>query len=193
MNEKTQSLREAFTELDTRLDDPASPQRQELDEKLKGELAGADWVASRPEVVAKIAELLDFEVPPLLMRFWESAEEIRTALEESREKPKDPVYVGLAEHTAAGTLNPVIEVRIGQEPAVKTFEVRFTLDLECKLTGIELRLRDGEIRGIELGVCEVKGTLKYGDLVLAQAPREGQGRFHFGPEKKLPPPPPPRR
>src|SRR6185369_8100404 len=129
--------------------------------RLKSALAGVEWIASKQDVVTKMAEVLDLELPDLLVNFWEKSDEIKAALKESTESPEEITDLGLVDHSVEGSLEPYLELRVGKFPPYK---IEFTVDLECTLRGVVLRIKNGAIVQIVLGSCEVEGTLKHGDL-----------------------------
>ena len=55
-----------------RLPDGWEPLRQKLGEEVKG----IKWKASMPDLTVKIAELLDVEVPGLLVTTWKKASDV---------------------------------------------------------------------------------------------------------------------
>ena len=179
------TLRALFADPDPQLKDESSAKHRTLSQSIKQELKGVEWVASQSDLIAKVAELLDIELPPLLIQFWQTAEEIEAALNESAKTPDKKTELSLAEHTIEGTLHPAIEVWIGPDGSLGKYRLKFTVELHCELTGVRLIIKSGVILAIELGTCDVKGELKYGDLVLATAPREGAGHIQFGPAVAL--------
>lgn len=178
MTKASSSLRSVFGEPDPRLRDKSSSQGQAMAKSLKRALAGLEWVASKHDLVTEMAEVLDLELPDLLVKFWEKSDEIKAALKESKDSPAEITDLGLVDHTIEGTLEPYLELRVGKLPPCK---IELTVDLECTLKGVVLRIKNGVIVQILLGSCEVQGTLKHGDLVLATAPREGADPIRFGP------------
>jgi hypothetical protein len=137
---------------------------QKLHDRLSEERKGFKLVAL-PDLVEKAAELLDIEVPDLLLASWRKCNQLQAALAESREKPETKMYVGLAEHTITSTHHPSIEARIGGVTA-KPFI--FTLQLHFKLIGCELEIQAGAIKRAKTGSCEIEGTFAYDELVLMQ-------------------------
>lgn len=180
MTKSPPTLRRVFNDPDPRLKDKSSAEGRAWTESTGRELPGVEWVASKYDLVAKIGELLDVPVPDLLIQFWEKSDEIAAALRDSKESPDKSTDLGLFEHTLEGMSDPSIEVRIGKMPKLRTFPITFTLELECKLVGAVLRIKNGAIEQILAGSCAVKGTLKHGKLLLATAPRDGQGKITFG-------------
>ena len=177
MTKTSSNLRTVFGEPDPRLRDKSSKQGQALAANMKRALAGVEWVASQHDLVTKMAEVLDLELPELLEKFWSKSDEIAVALKESRESPTEITDLGLVDHTIDATLEPYLELRVGNMPPYK---IEFAVELECTLKGVVLRIKNGAILQVVVGTCEVRGTLKHGDLTLATAPREGAEPIRFG-------------
>jgi len=145
--------------------DPKQPggKWKELHDKLGTEVKGIKWV-SMPDLVARIGELLDIEIPDLLLAAWKKCDELQSALEESKKSPQSKHYVGLAEHTISSEHTPCIELRIANLPPKK---IDFKLKLVFKLKPCELLIQGGLIKQARTGACEAEGTLSQGLLVLA--------------------------
>jgi hypothetical protein len=144
-----------------RLPDGWKPLREKLGEEVKG----ITWKASMPDLTVKIAELLDVEVPTLLVATWKKAAEVKKKLAESREKPADEIDVELAEHTISTSHRPYITVQVGKTP-VKT--LKFTVTASFTLNAFVLILQNGEVREIRSGSCQATGKLEGLGLLLAE-------------------------
>ena len=144
-----------------RLPDGWKPFREKLGEEVKG----IKWKASMPDLTVKIAELLDVEVPTLLVATWKKANEVKKKLAESREKPADEIDVELAEHTISTSHSPYITVQFGKAP-VKT--LKFTVTASFTLNAFVLKLQNGEVRAIRSGNCQAQGKLEGLGLLLAE-------------------------
>lgn len=179
MTETTHRLRSQFTALDPRLSDRATPSGKALAEQFRAQLPGVEWVASKYDLVGKIASLLDLEVPDILLKFWEKSDEITAALARSAARPRERIDLGLGEHTIVSTMQPSVDVSIGVEPNVVTYPIEFTLALTFTLQDIGLLLENGHIIGLYAGSCAVEGELKLGDLELAKAPADGAEPLSF--------------
>lgn len=136
---------------------------KELHDKLTTEVKGIKWVAM-PDLVARIGELLDIQIPGLLLGSWKKCDELQAALEESKKSPQSKIYVGLAEHTISSEHTPYIEVRIAKLDAQR---IDFKLKLVFKLKACELEIQGGLIKQARTAACEVEGTLSQGLLVIA--------------------------
>jgi hypothetical protein len=133
--------------------------------RISKEVSGIKWKASMPDLVAKIGELFDIEIPSLFLISWRKAIEIRAALDESRRTPDQVSYVGLAEHTASSEHHPYIDVRI-ENATVKKIE--FTVRVSFKLNGFVLKIQQGVIKEIITGTCQAQGTIEFEGLTLAE-------------------------
>lgn len=143
---------------------PSGEQWKELHKRLGNEVKGIKW-AAMPDVVSKIGELLDIEIPDLLLTSWKRCGELETVLEESKKNPEAITYVGLSEHTINTAHRPYLEARIANTPVKK---IEFILRLLFKLKGCILKVQGGAITEAQMGACELEGTLEYGNLALAR-------------------------
>ena len=121
--------------------------------------------AAMPDLAAKVAELLDVPLPDIFLTSWKKTEVLHNLLEESRESPEAVMNLELGEHTINSQHRPHIEIRIRNIPVKK---IEFTLELAFNLKGFILKIQNGAIREMESGNCEVKGTLKYQGLTIAE-------------------------
>lgn len=151
----------ALPEKDT---DPRSAEWKEFQERIKKEAKGIKWVAMS-DLAGKVYELLDIEIPNILVAAWKKAQELQTALEKSRSTPDKVNYLGLAEHTINSDHKPSIDVRL-RGATVKKIEL--AVHLEFKLKGFVLKIQNGGIKEMQTGSCEAKGTIKYGTLIIAE-------------------------
>jgi len=165
MSDSSINLRSLFSFPDP--DTPAAPSNQweEFQNRLGREIKTIKWPAAMPDLVSKIGELFDVELPDLLIDSWKKAGEIQEALEESRKAPGQVTILELAGHTVSSEHHPYIEIRIAGVPLPK--RIQFTVGLSATLKGVELRIKGGEIVEIETGSCEFEGKVKYEDLTIA--------------------------
>ena len=145
------------------------------------EIKTIKWPAAMPDLVSKIGELFNVELPNVLVISWKKAGELQDALQESRIAPEQVIVLELAEHVITSEHHPYIEIRIAGVPLPK--RIQFTVGLSVALKGVELRIKGGEIVEIEAGSCEFDGKLKYEDLTIADkkvGPIRLQGLPTFG-------------
>ena len=104
MTDSTPTLRTLFEipadDDPNRLPDGWKPFREKLGEEVKG----IKWKASMPDLTVKIAELLDLDVPTLLVATWKKATEVKTKLAESRAKPDDIIFAADLPKTRSGKI-----------------------------------------------------------------------------------------
>jgi hypothetical protein len=135
----------------------SSERVRHLEEALRKEFDGLKWTASMPDVVSKIAELLDIPLSSVFVESWKKAIAVQKALDESKAAPRDVLYVSLAEHTIRNTEHPYISVQIARLPPKN---IELTVEVSFVLKGFTLTIQRGEIQEIRTGSCEVEGTLE---------------------------------
>jgi hypothetical protein len=165
MSDSSINLRGLFSFPDQDTAAAPSSQWQEFQNRLGHEIETIKWPAAMPDLVSKIAELFNVELPDLLVVSWKKAGELQDALAESRKAPEEVIFLELAEHVITSEHHPYIEIRIGGVPLPK--RIQFTVELSTRLKGVELKIKGGEIVEIETGSCEFEGKVKYEDLTIA--------------------------
>ncbi len=158
------TVREIFAlpEKDT---DPSDDRWKEFRERISKEVKGIKWTAAMPDLAEKVCELLDIKLPNILVAAWKKAKELQTVLEKSKATPDEVVYLELAEHTINSDHKPSLDVRI-KGATIKKIELG--VQLGFKLRGFVLKVQNGSIIEMQTGQCEVKGTIKYGTLMIAE-------------------------
>ena len=164
MSDSLTSVRHVLSQPEAGAPKQPGDQWQQLHHRLSEEVKGIKVVAL-PDLIAKVSELLDIEIPDLLLTSWKKCNQLQTALEESRKSPEKKMYVGLAEHSISSKHYPYIEARIARMPAK---QIKFTLQLLFKLTAFELEIQGGAIKRAKTGSCAVEGSFAYDKLVLLQ-------------------------
>jgi hypothetical protein len=164
MADPTVTLRNVFA-----LPEAGAPERpsagwKTFQDKLTEEVKGIK-IAAMPDVAAKVGELLDIPIPDIFLASWEKANVLRALLDESRKEPETAMQLELAEHTINSQHHPSIEVRIQNTPVKK---IEFTVRLAFKLKGFVLKIQNGAIKEMKTGACEVKGTIEYQGLIIAE-------------------------
>jgi len=165
MSNSSLSLRSMFVFPDPAATTPPSPQWQEFQSRLGREIKTIQWPAAMPDLVSKIGELFNLELPDLLILSWKKARELQEALEESRKSPEQAIILDLVEHVITNEYHPYIEIRIAGVPSPKPIE--FTVQILTRLKGINLKIQNGAITEILAGSCDFEGKVKYEDLTLA--------------------------
>lgn len=164
MADSPTTLRDVFE-----LPEPGAPERsseewKEFQEKIIKEVKGIK-LASMPDITEKFGELFDIPIPDIFLASWTKTNALQSVLEESRKSPETVMNIELGEHTIVSQHKPSIEVKI-QNATVKKLE--FMLRLGFILKGFNLKIQNGEIREMQTGVCEAKGTVEYDKLIIAE-------------------------
>jgi hypothetical protein len=166
MSDSSLSLRRLFSFPDPTATTPSSNQWQEFQSRLGREIKIVRWPVAMPDLVSKVGELFDVELPELLVLSWKKAGELQEALEESRKSPEEVIVLDLAEHKITNEYHPYIEIRIAGMPLPKKIE--FKVQIVTALKGINLKIQAGTITEIQAGSCDFEGKIKYEDLTIAE-------------------------
>lgn len=161
-----QTIRELFGDLKTGSPNVDIAADEDVADKMKEDLSIVEWTAHTSALVPAVAELLDIALPGLLVSFWQKADEVATALRESRASPEDQTTVSLYDSTTEATFDPYIEVRLNSQVPGK--KIPFTVVLPLAFKGLSLRIKNGEIVDVIAGECEISGSVKLKDLTLAK-------------------------
>jgi hypothetical protein len=166
MNNPSLNLRTLFSFPDPAATAAPSNQWQEFQSRLGREIKTIKWPAAMPDLVSKVGELFNFELPDLLVPSWKKARELQEALEESRKSPDEVIVLELAEHAITNEYHPYVEIRIAGLPLPKKIE--FKVQIVTRLKGINLKIKAGTITEIQAGSCDFEGKVKYQDLTIAE-------------------------
>jgi hypothetical protein len=165
VNDSSLNLRKLFSFPDPAATAPSSNQWEEFQSRLGHEIKTIQWPAAMPDLVSKVGELFNVELPQLLVLSWKKAGEIQEALEESKKAPQRVIVLDLAEHVITNEYHPYIEIRIAGVPLPKKIE--FKVQIVTRLRGINLKIQAGTITEIQAGSCDFEGKVKYQDLTVA--------------------------
>lgn len=152
-----------------------APRWQTLREWISQELNGAK-APSMEEIASRVGELLEIPIASIFLTSWKKTDTIRDLLDESRAEPASILTIELDEHSITSQHRPYIEVRSKREDAKK---LQFRVRLIFQLNDFVLTLANGSITEMRPGPCEMRGTLEYQGLTVAEKP-PGPIRF---PEK----------
>lgn len=147
------------------VEDPSDDRWKTIRERLNEEVKGIKWTAAMPDLAPKLCDLLDIKIPNVLVTAWKKATEIKAVLEKSKQTPEEITYLELAEHGINSEHKPSIDVKL-RGATVKT--IALLVQLGFKLRGFVLKIQNGAIVELQTGSCEVKGTVKYGGLAIAE-------------------------
>lgn len=161
---KAPTLREFFG-IPEKTSDRGDEHWKAFQKKLAEETRGIKWTAAMPDLGSKIAELLDIKIHDMLLTAWRKVEAVRQALEDSKKTPDKATYLDLTEHGIDYQTKPFIDVKI-RSASVK--KITLTVAINLKVKGFGLKVQNGEIRELQAGKCEGKGTVKYEKLSIAE-------------------------
>lgn len=164
MADSPTTLRAVFELPESGAPERSSEGWKEFQEKIFTEVKGIK-LASMPDFTKKFADLFDIPIPDIFLASWKKTNALQSVLEESRKSPETVMNIELGEHTIVSQHRPSIEVKI-QKATVKKLE--FTLRLGFILKGFNLKIQNGEVREMQTGVCEAKGTVEYDKLTIAE-------------------------
>ena len=159
------TLREVFELPEKGEGKPDDDRWQAVEERISQEIKGIKWSAAMSDLVPKICDLLEIKVDGVLLSAWKKAAEIKTVLEKSRQTPEETTYVELAEHTINSEHKPSIDVKLR---GAKVKSIALLVQLGFKLRGFVLKIKNGGIIEMQAGQCEVKGTIKFSGLTIAE-------------------------
>ncbi len=103
---------------------------------------------------------------PIFVAFWQKADEIARALNESRQSPDVLTEASLEDCSTEVTLKPYIEVRFDGVVPGKRLPITVSLPLTFK--AVRLTIQGGSLVGIAAGECEIRGAVKLDDVTLAR-------------------------
>jgi hypothetical protein len=133
---------------------------------VSAHVGGVAWTATSATLLPKIAELLDIHLSRIFVAFWQKADAIGRALEESRKAPDDSMEESLADCSTEAILEPFIEIRF--KGALPPKRIPITVSLPLTFRAVKLTIRGGAIVTIAAGECQMEGEVKLGALTLAR-------------------------
>ncbi len=86
-------------------------------------------------------------------------------IEKSKQTPEETTYVELAEHTINSEHKPSIDVKLR---GAKLKTIALLVQLGFNLKAFVLKIKNGRIIELQAGHCEVKGTIKFSGLTIAE-------------------------
>src|SRR5262245_43763790 len=98
MPESATTLRAAFALPQEGTPDHSPDRWKTLEQRLAQEVKAIKWPAAMPDLAPKVCKLFDVEIPDVLLLAWKGADEVRQALQKSRETPDKVFEAALADH-----------------------------------------------------------------------------------------------
>lgn len=165
MTEQTVTLREVFELPRDGEPDPQPDRWKTVKERVVKEVKDVKLPAKMEDLGPKICELFDVPLPDVLVTSWKKVANLQAVLEKSKNSPDEVMYLELAQHSINCQQKPHIEMKIKNLPVKK---IEFLVKLLFNLKGFVLKIKGGAIQEMETGVCEVKGTISYAGVVIAE-------------------------
>lgn len=145
-----------FDQMDGRLKDELSKDSELSTRKLA-------WGFIGSEATDAIQNVLDCDVFTILAHGWCIARELLEYTDTTKHPIGETSALQLGKHKVTTSVHPVLVITIA--PAMEQ-TLRFTLELAAEFRLASIVIRNGHIRRIESGECDVSAQLKYGDLPL---------------------------
>ena len=141
-----------------------SPDRwKAAQERIREEVKDIKLPAAMPDLAPKICELFDVKIPDVLLTSWKKVDALKALLEKSKKAPEETMYLELADHTINCQQKPHIDMKLKN---VSVKKIEFLVKLTFKLKGFVLKIKEGKVKELETGSCEVKGTVSYAGQVI---------------------------
>ena len=160
---------------------------EELRRDLAEQAPSLPWLDVRETLSEKIEEALDISFGEILVGAWVRSLALARYLDSSKYPPDQTVVTHLAEHTVRTTLNPSIDVFLG-ERQLPSIPVNVTLSLHLK--GGIVTIRGGKILELHTGSGEASGKVSVAGVAIATKelePIEFPGEFTFEEGRPLQP------
>ncbi|HYJ83209.1 MAG TPA: hypothetical protein VEW26_10255 [Allosphingosinicella sp.] len=166
------------------LEDQVKAQLEADPEARKSKLA---WDLIGSEVEGALRSVLDCDLIETLAKAWTTARALQDYADPDKHPPGEACVVHLGERKVERELHPVVAVTIG---SCECMELRFTLCLTAKFSGLALSIRAPHITGGTAGDLKVSAQLKYGEAALHK-PLEARkialpGRFALATPLEIP-------
>jgi hypothetical protein len=136
-----------------------------LKDRVLAEARGIQWPAACGEIMKKVEDLLDPDIPGILAAAWNKYRLLRKYLDRDTYPPHKTVLVSLAEHTVTSEHRPSIEIMINDRLVGK---VDFQVTVSLVFEGLTLKIRDGRIMEIRTGSCTGKGSISCENCMLIE-------------------------
>lgn len=128
-------------------------------------LGGEMLDAVQKEIQTNTDKVLQMTPLDILVEGWMNFREVAKTLEDSREKPNEPILKPLVKHTMKSEHHPSIEMFLDNASIWKLeFEITASLEVE----GATLKIQDGYITHLLSGTAVGKFDLSYSGKTLAE-------------------------
>jgi hypothetical protein len=144
-------------------------QTESLRKAVSKEVKHIKWPGIFSEIAKKIEELLDIDIPDIMVKAWAKYKTLLKYTDREKYPPDQTVLVPLVEHKIESEHHPHIDIVIDDKPFAK---IEFQINIELTLKGMVLKIQDGKIKEVKMGSCEGKGSIKCGESVILEKEME---------------------
>lgn len=116
-------------------------------------------------VADKLKDALDVQINQILKSAWAQHRDLLDDLESSKQTRDETFLVPLANHTIRSTHHPAVEVLVNDR---RVAAFKFNANLMMRIQGAVLKVRAGEVVGVESGAWQGVGQLKCGPVTLVE-------------------------
>ena len=158
----------------------STPELSSLKALLLMKFSAAQWASLLPVLAGKVKELLQVPLTGILARAWKDLNDVRKAMETTRQSAERTEVVTLADHTIESEHKPYLDL---YENGKQIGRITFSLSLEIELHAVMLEIEKGAVRKVGSGDVRMKGTLKVGEFTLLEKafePVRLPGEIRFG-------------
>ncbi len=135
---------------------------QQLQKKIDARIHEKKVPAVVDKISAYLVDMLDVSLKDILINSWKKYATIAEALERSKKKPTETIFLTLAKHKIVSEHYPYIEINLNEEAIEK---IIFDIKLQLILEGFVLEIKNSEIVAIETGNCQGTGKVAYKDII----------------------------
>ncbi len=171
MNKHDMTLAEFFLSENQSLEDTkkslltVEEYTKELQVKLANEEKNISLSLFVDELAEELLGLLNIELKSIMVNSWNKYRLFHKYMDKSKNSPDEKILLPLAEHTIKSKYKPKIKVVFNAEETA-TYTVAFEIDIQLKLKGFILVIKNQKIRKIQTGNCKASGTVKCEGAVL---------------------------
>jgi len=121
------------------------------------------------KMFSQLYETLKIDAKAILISAWTSSGVLDKFLDSSKYPPDEIVLLPMSEHSIISNHKPSLKPSINNMPVG---EIKFNVNLELLLQGVILKIKDGWIKELDIGSCQARGSIAYGDYPILK--KEGQ-------------------
>jgi len=114
------------------------------------------WKTVSRELNGSAKELFNIKLKDILESAWKKYKEVQKYLGDEQAGNNEIFLVPLVEHTVSSEHHPKIELR---SDGVLLGEINFTVHLKLFLSGVILKISQGNIQGVSAGKCKSEATV----------------------------------